>query len=361
MYTRKPYYKRPYPVTATFKPYNSALQRSTGSAKAAKAGTKLNYFNCTVNGTVRFLREANKYYSDVVAFHPCVGKVDPQTGIIQDDQMGNIYGGLVNDRSFRLNCAQYDEFRLVSMKVRINMSYSEEGTLTLCTIADRNAFRSEIQMSESEMTDTGTDTPNFREVCESQGSMKTIINKNRITPVQRMIFARDMTEKITYTDCTIEYSDVTGASPLSNITLDEWPQFKPALYCCLQFSNTTSQSATFAFGYSVEYNCIFRNPKSDLSTFIIKEDPAYVNPDSRNRTDLTIIKSTDPYMPDTTLKDGKETNISWLQRYLARVALKNVSKYSKSDSTPLIITVTDEDKKEEQSKPMDIEDDPGTA
>lgn len=365
MFPRKPYYKRQFPVTATFKPYNTQLQRSTGSARAAKAGTKLNYFNCTVNGTVRFLRKANEYYSDVIAFHPCVGKVNPQTGMILDDQMGNIYGGLVNDRSFRLNCAQFDEFRIVSMKVRMNVAYTEDGTLTLCTISDRSAYRDEIEMDQAEMTDVDSDTPNFREVCESQGSMKTIINKNRITPITRMLFARDMNEKITYSDCTITYSSVEGASPLSNITLDDWPAFKPALYCCLQFSNTTSQSATYSFGYSVEYNCVFRNPKSDLSTFIIKEDPSYVNPapgPDDSRKGVAIIKSTDPYLPDIILKDGKETNISWLQRYLARVAIKNATKYAKSDSSPLIITVTDEDKKEdEEKKPMDIEDDPGTA
>lgn len=308
-----------------------------GSARASKTGNKLNYFNCTVCGSVEFNRAATEYHSDVCCFYPCVGKVDPTTGIIQDQDLGSVYGGLVNDRSFRLNCAQYDEFRIVSMKVKINMANTEDGTMTLCSISDRQADRDEVEMDNTAMTDVDSDVPTFREVCESQGAIKTIINKNRITPVIRTVYARDMKEKIDFTDCSIEYSKTAGASPLNALTFENFPEFSPAIYFCIQFSKASQTNSTFTFGYTVEYNVIFRNPKSDLQTFIIKEDPTYrnpanPNPDTNTRKGITTIASSDPYIPDMVLKNGKETNGSWLQRYLARVALGKAKKILNPDS-----------------------------
>lgn len=352
-YRRKTYSRR-YPVTTTFKwgrkGYSrGATARSLGSARAAKTGQKVNYFNCTVCGNVEFLRVAKDYYSDVCCFYPCIGKVDPSTGIIKDAEMGSVYGGIVNDRSFRLNCAQYDEFRIVSMKVKINMANTEDGTMTLCSIADRQADRDEVEMDGSAMTDIDNDVPSFREVCESQGSIKTIINKNRITPVVRSVYAKDMKEKIDFTDCSIEYATTPNASPLEAITFENYPNFKPAIYFCIQFSKASQTNSTFTFGYTVEYNVIFRNPKSDLQTFIIKEDPAYVNPAQKTAADeakkgITRIASTDPYIPDIVLKNGRETNISWLQRYLARVSLRRARKIN-PDSAYVIKTTTTEDTK----------------
>lgn len=365
-YRRKPYSKR-YPVTTTFKwgrkGYGrGATARALGSARASKSGQKVNYFNCTVCGNVEFLRVAKEYYSDVCCFYPCLGKVDPTTGIIKDADMGSVYGGLVNDRSFRLNCAQYDEFRIVSMKVKINMANTEDGTMTLCSIADRQADRDEVEMDASLMTDVDNDVPSFREVCESQGSIKTIINKNRITPVVRSVYARDMKEKIDFTDCSIEYSTTPNGSPLDAITFENFPEFSPAIYFCIQFSKASQTNSSFTFGYTVEYNIIFRNPKSDLQTFIIKEDPSYVNPATKSAADearkgITRIASADPYIPDIVMKNGKETNISWLQRYLARVSLKRARKVNPETAYVLKESKTLESKKtiDEEAQQQSLE------
>ena len=376
MYGYKKYpYRRSYsgytPVTATFRKgysrWGSSTNRSLGSAKASKAGTKLDYFNCTVCGNCNFKRAPGEYYSDVIAFYPCVGGVNPTTGIISDSSFGNIYGGLVNDRSFRLRCAQYDEFRIVSMKVKLNIFNSEDGTMTLCSISDRQASRDEVEMDDSVMTDIDSDVPSFREVCESQGSIKTIINKNRITPIVRSVYARDLREKTNYEDCTIEYNPTEGESPLSAITFQVYPDFTPAIYFAIKFSNTLSDSeTTFTFGYTVEYNCIFRNPKSDLQTFIIKEDPSYTNGDTRTREDqskkgITYIPSDDPYIPDIQMKNGKETNISWLNRYIARVALKNAKKVNRKTIEMKSSEPPEAAKPAAEEKSMEVEDDPGTA
>lgn len=372
--SRKYYYSKSkgyrYPITSTYgRPYkrrSGTTARSLGSARASKAGTKLDYFNCTVSGNCTFTRKKNENYSNVIAFYPCVGGVNPTTGIIADTDLGNVYGGLVNDRSFRLKCAQYDEVRLVSMKVKINMSNSEDGTMTLCSIADRDADRNEVEVDEAVMTDIESDTPSFREVCESQGSIKTIINKNRIYPVTRSIYARDLLEKSSYTDCTIQYNDAADESPLTRLTFENFPSFSPAIYFCIKFQiANTSADTPFTFGYTVEYNCIFRNPKSDLQTFVIKENPSYENPDSRStelQKGITRIPSDNPNIPDIIAKDGKETNMSWLKRYIARSALKKVQHVLPSTERKISL-VTIEEKQEEgtKEKPMEIEDDFGTA
>ena len=318
----------------------SSTARALGSARASKSGSKLDYFNCTVTGNCQFTRGANNYYSNVVAFYPNIGGIDPASGIVMDADMGDVHGGLVNDRSFRLKCAQFDEYRIVSMKIKMNISNDDDGTMTLCSITDRQADREEVQMDDSAMTDTSSDVPSFREVCESQGSIKTIINKNRITPIIRTIYARDMREKTDYTDCTIEYNGTPNQSPTEAITMQNFPVFSPATYFCIQFSTATTTPKTFTFGYTVEYNIIFRNPKSDIQTFIIQENPSRVNPeppqptpgrdDDNNRAllakGITVVKSGDPYIPDMIMRGGRETNISWLNRYKARVALRGSKK-----------------------------------
>lgn len=382
--TRRTYGYR-YPVTTTFpagrRPYSSSTSRSMGAARASKNATKLDYFNCTVTGNASFLKTANQNYSDVIAFHPYLGGVDQTTGIIRDSDNANIYGGVVNDRNFRLRCASWDEYRLVSMKIKLSISPPSDmtGTWTLCSITDRQANRDELEMDEAVMTDVGSDTPSFREVCESPGSIKTIINTNRINNIVRTVYARDMTEKISYEDATVGYNTIDGQSPLRTLTMMDWTPFSPATYFCIKFSTTDSQNKTFTFAYTVEYNVIFRNPKSDLQTFIIKEDPNYTNPEesSGNMSDpnrrltpgTTIIKSTDPYIPDMTLKNGQETNVSWYNRLKARFALKNATRYRTEEATKtststlesLLSAAEEEEKKQEETKPMDIEDDPGTA
>lgn len=332
-----------YPVTTSFR-YgtgrgSTTTSRALGSARASKNATKLNYFNCTVNGNFMFSRTENAYYTNVIAFYPAVGGVYPQTGLINDTQNGNIYGGIVNDRTFRLMCAQYDEFKIVSMRVKINLPPPNNQAITLCTITDRSASREEVEMDQSAMTDINSDVPSFREVCESQGSLKTILNSNRIYPITRSIYARDLQEKTSYTDCTITYDTDAGETPLGNLTFAQFPTFCPAIYFCVKLTDTSGVPLTFSGTYSVEYNCIFRNPKSDLQTFIIKEDPDYVNPASRSVEEdtrmkqlhgITTITSGDPYIPDMELKNGQETNISWLKRYKARFAL-NQSKVFKPE------------------------------
>lgn len=312
-----------------------------------------------------------------------LGGVIPANGIIDDSGNGGVYGALVNDRTFRLKCAQYDEYRIVSMKVKINTTNTTGGTMTLCSIADRQAQREEVAVDDSQMADENidSDTPSFREVCESQGTIKTIINQNRISPITRTIYARDMKEKISFSDATVEYGETVGQSPLRVLTMEDYPQFCPAMYFCIKFSEANdSESTPFTFAYTVEYNCIFRNPKSDLTTFIAKEDPSYVTPtrsSSMRSITSTVIPSSEPYIPDAIFKNGKETNNSWYARYRARAALRKAKISVSSESIYLTPPTTKTETAEEEdtamtdsttktetetkSEPMVVEDDPGTS
>lgn len=386
--SRNTSYRR-YPVTAAFRPSyrsgSSSTARALGSARASKNGSKLDYFNCTVSGNCTFTRPVNQYYSDVIVFYPMLGGVSPSTGVIDDAGNGGVYGALVNDRTFRLKCAQFDEYRIVSMKVRINTTNATGGTMTLCSISDRQASNDEVAVDDSEMADEdiSSDTPSFREVCESQGTVKTIINQNRISPITRSIYARDMKEKIGFADSSVEYGATVFQSPLRTLTMQVYPEFCPAIYFCIKFSEANDAEETnFTFAYTVEYNCIFRNPKSDLSTFIAKEDPTYINPNPGTKSlTTTIIPSEQPYVPDAIFKNGKETNNSWYARYRARAALKKAKIIVPSESLyltpPTKKTKTDEEEDvvmtdsttktetetetETKTEPMVVEDDPGTS
>lgn len=302
-----------------------------------------------MNGVAVFEQEANNYYANTIAFSPLLGGVNAATGQILDDDNGHVYGGVVNDRGYRLRCAQYDEMRIVSMKVKLMPQTNASATTqinpaAILSVCDRSAGTGELQMDEASMTDIDTDVPSPREIEESAGVILTQWNNNRIAPVVRSVYARDLSEK-EYCDCSIDYGNTESVSPLQTLAMAYVPNFSPAIYYTIKSTFTAASKRTYAFVYSVEYNVIFRNPKSDLQTFVVKENPTYVNPDSSK---YTRVKSDDPYVPDKYLNsDGKELVSSWYARYKARCALRNAKKVS--------VEVVDE------SKAMEVEDDPGTA
>lgn len=368
------------PVTATFS-RGSSTAKALGNARAAKNGSKTENYNCSVNGIITFNQPANEYYGMTKVFSPCFGGVDSKTGQVRDSSNGGIYGGLVNDRGFRLRCAQYDEYRIVSMRVKLmpqNTPGSNAATViqpsAILSICDRCAVREELQVLDDDlMTDIDGDTPSPREIEESAGVIITQWNNNRINSIMRTVFARTLTEK-EYCDATITYTDTDGVSPTETLAQENIPQFAPAIYFCIKSTSTSEDERTFKFSYTVEYNVIFRNPKSDLQTFIIKENPKYKNGDedddnrARRVSKYTTIKSTNPLIPDTIIdSSGKETNMSWFKRYLARVAIKqlehsipSITDTDRSKTTETIIIPAQETKTE--TKMTDEEDeDPGTA
>lgn len=333
----------------------SSTARALGSARAAKNGSKLENYNCTVNGVVVFTQAANVYYSNVRAFSCLMGGVNEETGQILDNDNGGIYGAVVNDRGFRLRCAQYDEFRIVSMRVKLMPQYgSGAGTSVInpsaiLSICDRCASQDELAVDEATMTDVDHDVPSPREIEESAGVILTQWNNNRASAIVRTVYARDLTEK-EYSDCSIDYDKSVSVSPLQAMTLTFVPNFCPCIYFTIKSPTTTDYSRNLTFSYSVEYNVIFRNPKSDLQTFVIKENPSYVNPDSSSK--YMVVKSSDPHIPDRILNaDGKEFLSSWYARYKKRAALATVG----------IEPVPDKEEEAKVDEPMTVEDDPGTS
>lgn len=339
----------------------SSTARALGSARAAKNGSKVENYNCTVNGVIDFVQPANAYYANTLVFSPLVGGVNPATGQINDTTNGGIYGGLVNDRGYRLRCAQYDEARIVSMRVRLMPQYNtgQSGAAiiqpnAILSIFDRCATREELAVDEASMTDIDHDVPSPREIEESAGVVLTQWNNNRITPIVRTVYARDITEK-QYSDCSVDYVDTEDVSPLSTLAMGYEPNFCPAIYYTIKSSSTGQVAKHFTFSYSVEYNVIFRNPKSDLQTFVVKENPEYVNPDASSK--YTVVKSSDPHLPDQILDStGKEKNSSWYARYKARAALKRIG------MTPVVVEdVAASAVSDAKTEETEMEDDPGTS
>lgn len=346
----------------------SSTARALGSARAAKNGSKVENYNCTVNGIVIFTQPANEYYANTQVFSPLVGGINPRTGQINDSTNGGIYGGLVNDRGYRLRCAQYDEMRIVSMKVKLVPQWNTGASGSpliypnaVLSIFDRCATREELAVDEASMTDIDHDVPSPREIEESAGVVVSQWNNNRISPIVRTVYARDVTEK-QYSDCSIDYITTEGESPLATLAMEYEPNFCPAIYYTIKATNTQGTVKYLTFSYSVEYNVIFRNPKSDLQTFVVKENPEYVNPDESSK--YTVVKSTDPHLPDKVLDStGKEKNSSWYARYKARAALKSVGMSPvTTDDPPVAAAAAAADVGVSDTKTdMEMEDDPGTS
>lgn len=362
-YTKRKTYRYSRGPYSRFTRGGSSTARALGAARAAKNGSKLENYNCTVNGTCVFTQPANKYYANTIVFSPILGGINPETGQINDALNGGVYGGLVNDRGYRLRCAQYDECRIVSMKVKLMPTYSAGSMSTttiyptaILSICDRNAAREELAVDEASMTDIDSDVPSPREIEESAGVILTQWNNNRSTAIVRSVYARDLTEK-EYCDCTIDYGESIAESPLQTLATAYVPNFAPAIYFTIKTVTTSGSNLNMRFSYSVEYNVIFRNPKSDLQTFVVKENPSYVNPDDAKSTK---VKSTDPHVPDMYLDTtGKEKNSSWFARYKARAALKSIGMSPTVAELPAPIAAAAATTETDDT--MEIEDDPGTA
>ena len=279
----------PYSSYNRFGRRGSVMRKAYGTARASKAGVKQDNLNVTVQGYINFnYGTTNPPTSNVIRFCPYAGGVEPDTGVVLD-AINPTHGGAVNDRSFRLKCAQFDEVRLDSMKVYINPIVTNSATsspaMTIATFWDRKASPSEVGIDADEGWEVIGRVPTPQEVFSNEGSIKTVTNMNSVRGIVRSCYATNIQEKSTYWDSTLAYNDALGESPLTSITLDAWTKkdgcFCPALYVVSQLNQTSVFGASFQCSYRVEYNFTFRNPKSEMNSFITVEDPTYVNQEGR--------------------------------------------------------------------------------
>lgn len=265
-----------------YRRWGSSASRAYASAKSSKAGTKTETYNGQVNGYVTYTLAANQYRTDVQMFMPFKGNQDTN-GI--NIETTTCHGGAVCDRTFRLLCAQYDQVRLVSMKIKLTPSAlsTNVSPMKLLSVCDRNCYDSE---SES----IGDDDPimTAKEIEDNPGVIVTEFNGNRVTPIMRYCTAKDLQERTTYIDSTITYNTSDPSNPFSAMFNADWKdgkaEFAPCFFTCLKSPVTSQQQVTLVYGYTVEYNFIFRNPKNNLDTFVATE----VITSSRSMRDMAL-------------------------------------------------------------------------
>ena len=277
------------------------VKRSLGAAKSYKSGVKNQYFNCSVNGYCTFNFEKDSATSDVQIFLPYIGNL-AMTGTgnaakytINDSYM--YHGAAVNDRAFRLMCAQYDEVKLVSMSVKLmpSQTVTAEWVIKVASTIDRNFSHDELNnQNASSMTDSEPQTATT--ILNNPGVVIQNYNANKIYPMTRHCYVKDLKEKSDFVDATVQYDTISGHTPLQNLKLESWidecTTFSPCFFYCLQANMAPTTSASISMNYTVEYNFVFRNPKNGIDRFIIKEQTGYVNPSSAKSSEVrTVAKS----------------------------------------------------------------------
>lgn len=351
----KRYYKKTYGRPYKYRRTSGTVARAAASGAAAKRADKQENLNITVQGYFNFAYGVtNPPLSNVICFHPYVGGVDPNTGTVQDATLP-VHGGAVNDRTFRLKCAQYDEVRLDQMKVQINPIVSNSSTttpqMTISTIWDRKAGPKECGITAAIPGAIMGRLPTAQEVTSNEGAMKTMTNMNSTRGLYRRIIARNMQEKSFFWDSTLAYNDEVGEHPLANINLDAWEKkdgaFCPALYVVSELNQTSVFGQNFTCSYRVEYNFTFRNPKSEMTEFIVNENPTLVNRGAQRGTEAA-----------AAAEDRGHSYISeWLARYRHEKAAANAliaGTRSIPDTAVLTMptksTETEEDEKMDETK-----------
>lgn len=302
-YSRKyPFYKR-----------SGVVGRSLAAAKSFKTSTKNQYFNCTVNGFCNFNINNGEFLSDIVGFHPyrgtmtMTGSGDTATYSINDSSNSRPHGAAVLDRTFRLMCCQFDEHKLVSMKVKLQptVNLPNNWSLKLASIIDRNYNGTEYWGGN--MSDVETMTA--KDILSNAGALVQTFNSNRIYPLSRTCYPSDLKEKSSFIDSTITYNKTAGESPLAAMANEAWnggtgTDFAPCIFYTIQSSVAPSANSYITFSYSVEYNFVFRNPKNTIDRFLVLEARGYVNGAAKNiREDE---KGAKEYRPVNELEEAVE-------------------------------------------------------
>lgn len=284
--------KRRYGYNSYFKPYKrsrwgSTYGKSVGSAKAAKTGNKISYYNAQTSGYLNFAFASGSFTSDVHTFLPFTARINMtgsgSTATYALVEERDRHGAAVADKGFRLMCAMNDECRLCRMTVRLQPATSipSNAAIRLYSIIDRNETAEEFGKirSDDAMSD---DTITAQSLIDNQGAVIQTFNSNRVSPLFRTSVPTDVKEKTSWSDCSIVYTDTVGASPLYRVGMRGWDDgsctYAPAIHFACQSSIAASADSVFTFGYTVEYSFAFRNPKSGIDKFIRWEQVGYVNP-----------------------------------------------------------------------------------
>ena len=264
------------------------VKRSFNAAKSYKTGVKNEYFNCSVNGYVTFNFESGNSFSDVNYFIPYKGGLSvsgsgASTKYVINDTTKR-HGAAVLDRGFRLMCAQYDELKLVSMKVKLMPSdtITSNWAIKVASVIDRNFNKQEDDTQVSGGTNmTDNEPQTAQSIFASPGVLIQNFNANKIYPMPRMCYVKDLKEKSDFVDASVHYTDTASMSPLTTMWVDSWSDekttFSPCFFYALQTNMAPSAPGTITMNYTVEYNFVFRNPKSGLDRFLKFEQVGYTN------------------------------------------------------------------------------------
>lgn len=272
-YTRRGWgYRSYYPYKRAR--WGSARAAYTGAA-AAKKGTKVETYNGQVNGYCSFTFAANSYRSDVQMFMPFFGAMDTNNNIIDTLPY---HGGILNDKTYRLLTAEYDQQRLVSMKIKFTPTSLTTSTapIKLLSVCDRNCYVDEQSPTQTDMTDIDQRMTSV-EIENNPGVIVSDYNGNRVTPIIRYCTAKDTKERTDFHDSSIYYLPVEGyeSNPLyrmyNNDFYNNRVHFAPCFFVTLKSGLAAATQVVLTYSYTVEYNIVFRNPKNNLDGFIAAE------------------------------------------------------------------------------------------
>lgn len=260
--------------------------RAAAGAAAARKSTKTETLATTVSGVCTWVINQRQNLSNVIIFAPFQGGLDATTQLPNDAQ-NIVLGGCVNDRQFRMKCACYDEFKLDTMKVSIipaTLAVAGQTTMSLNTMWDRKANPKECgyyTVEDDSWMSSGR-RPTALEIYNNEGCIKTQLTSTQLYATKRYCKASSILEKSEYNDATVLYNTTAAESPKKIMYMDCWLKkpmaFSPSLNTCLYSPGMSDAIQMLSASYKVEYTFTFRNPKSEMDTFLTLEAPGYENP-----------------------------------------------------------------------------------
>ena len=316
-YKRSTYSGRPW--YGAGKKIKSTTGKALFNARTQKTGSKNVYYNCTVENigvSIPFTEQGNEKGTYTI------------TPMITDQRIANKSNmapmarlSPLGDIQFRSMCHSYDQCRIISMKVTLQITPGTSNMVAPCTLFtlwNRSASSTEVGLGNAMVDSDGV--PPISQLRGTGSTISTPLGGYQKYQVTRSIYPKDAQEKMTWWDCDIIYLGTAGSSPTDVMYFKDWYNgstsvtnhaFMPCLYWGLQRA-ITGVGETWYANIRVEYNFAFRNQCSKLGLFAQYNTPGYVNPEGAKGVD--VFELAKRKKEDKTIKDQEEESIEDTQK-----------------------------------------------
>nr|WCI99986.1 MAG: capsid protein [ticpantry virus 13] len=255
--------------------------------RAINSGSSSTLVQVTRSGMTSFTFAANSNTSNVLTICPW--------GVPNASASQVPWTSAVASALYQTYASIYDEVRLERMEVSMSPAksmVSGQSTLMIYSAVDRKFTSRDTVQSVGELT-------------QAAGVVVRNVQPASTVPFKRVIYPRDLQEKITYVDCSWGTSGTPAAYYLSawNIGQNNITLFSPAISYGLLSTTASTEASNLPYVFTIKYYLRFRNPKTEV---VNSGEPPVVNQSLANG--MSVILNSNPPQNDVVVEESNDAD-----------------------------------------------------